>query len=67
MDFDLIDDVINISDKDSFEACHLLAKFEGIFPGGSGGANIWGALKLAEMLKDESKNIVTVVPDSGFK
>lgn len=67
MNFDIIDDVIPISDKNSFETCHLLSQFEGIFPGGSGGANVWGALKVAELLNDDNKNIVTVIPDSGFK
>jgi len=67
MDFDVIDDVINISDKESFEVCHLLSQYEGLFTGGSGGTNIAGALKLAEQLKDDGKNIVTIIPDSGFK
>ena len=43
-----------------------LAREEGIFGGGTGGANVWGALKLAETLK-EPAIIVTVIPDNGVK
>jgi cystathionine beta-synthase len=72
IDFNYIDDVINIDDNDSISMCYKLAN-EGIFSGGSGGANVLGALKLAKSI-DEQKlninntiNIVTIIPDSGFK
>jgi len=72
IDFKYIDDAINIDDNDAINMCYKLAN-EGIFSGGSGGANVLGALKLAKSL-DEQKlninntiNIVTIIPDSGFK
>jgi len=46
--------------------CHVLAKEEGIFAGGSSGANAFGALNLARIVPKGS-NIVTLCPDSGLK
>ena len=43
-----------------------LAKEEGIFAGGSSGSAVSAAIKLAETI-DEEKNIVVILPDSGFK
>jgi cysteine synthase len=67
-----IDDVININDNDSINMCYKLAN-EGIFSGGSGGTNVFGALKLAKSIDEQNMNInntiniVTIIPDSGFK
>lgn len=47
IDFNIIDAVINVRDDQAFAMCHVLAKEEGIFAGGSGGANIWGAMQVA--------------------
>jgi cystathionine beta-synthase len=61
-----IDDMLKISDKEAFEWTLKLANSEGIIAGGSSGANIWGAVKVAEQAK-EKVNIVTIFPDSGYK
>jgi len=61
-----IDDMLKISDKEAFEWTLKLANSEGIIAGGSSGANIWGAIKIAEQAK-EKVNIVTIFPDSGYK
>ena len=61
-----IDDMLKISDKEAFEWTLKLANSEGIIAGGSSGANIWGAVKIAEQVK-EKVNIVTIFPDSGYK
>jgi len=61
-----IDDMLKISDKEAFEWTLKLANSEGIIAGGSSGANIWGAVKIAEQAK-EKVNIVTIFPDSGYK
>lgn len=66
MDFSLIDEVFKFTDQDAFLTGRKLAEEEGLFAGGSSGANVWGALKLASTL-DHEATIVTVLPDSGVK
>ncbi|NRN27196.1 PLP-dependent cysteine synthase family protein [Photorhabdus heterorhabditis] len=69
MDFDVIDEVLTVSDEQAFLAARNLARREGILGGGSTGANIWGCLEIAKRLGDagKGKRIVTIVPDSGLK
>jgi cystathionine beta-synthase len=59
-----VDEVMNISDRDSFEAARQLGRVEGIFCGGSSGTNCAAALRLARDLA-ESAVIVFVVCDTG--
>src|SRR5438128_4182560 len=59
-----VDEVINISDRDSFEAARQLGRVEGIFCGGSSGTNCAAALRLARDL-DENAVVVFVVCDTG--
>ncbi len=66
MNFDIVDEMYQFTDADAFRTARLLAKEEGIFGGGTGGANVWGALKLAGTLKEPAV-IVTVIPDNGVK
>lgn len=66
MDFSVVDDVIQVKDKDAFEICRSLAKNEGILAGGSSGANVWAALEIARNLKQPA-TIVTMIPDGGIK
>jgi cystathionine beta-synthase len=65
-DFDLIDDMIRISDRDAFLAARELAGTEAIFGGGSSGAALWGVRQLARTLEEPAR-IVTLFPDSGFR
>lgn len=62
--FQYIDEVINISDKDSFNMSRRLAREEGIFTGGSTGTILSAALKVAKDL-DESAVVVFIVCDTG--
>lgn len=66
MNFDILDEVYQFVDKDAFDMARKLSVKEGIMGGGTGGANVWAALKLASTLKSPA-NIVTVIPDSGIK
>lgn len=62
--FKYIDEIINISDKDSFNMSRRLAREEGIFTGGSTGTILCAALKAAKEL-DESAIVVFTVCDTG--
>jgi cystathionine beta-synthase/cysteine synthase A len=66
MDFDVVDEVLQLSDREAFDAARELAAREGVLGGGSGGANIWGCLQLATRIKSPA-TIVTIIPDSGLK
>ena len=64
MDFSIIDDVIQVSDKDAFRMARRLAQEDGVFAGGSSGTAVCAALKVAEKLESD-KTIVTLLPDTG--
>jgi cystathionine beta-synthase len=61
-----IDDVVAVSDRDSFIMGRRLTREEGIFCGGSSGAAVEGALRYAEE-KHLGKNdlMVVMLPDAG--
>jgi len=66
VDFDLIDDIIQVTDKDSFITARRLAREEGLFGGGSSGSAVWASLKIADQAKP-GENVVTILPDSGSR
>lgn len=66
MNFEVIDDVIRVSDAECFEATRRLVREEGIYTGGSGGGTVAGALRYAEQL-DGPANIVMLMPDSATR
>ena len=59
-----VDDVINITDGESFEMSRQLGRTEGIFCGGSSGTNLAAALRVARDL-DEEAVVVFIVCDTG--
>jgi len=62
--FQYIDEIINVTDKDSFHVSRELSRKEGIFNGGSTGTNLYVALKIAREL-DETGVVVFIVCDTG--
>ncbi|MGH2995828.1 MAG: PLP-dependent cysteine synthase family protein [Gaiellaceae bacterium] len=63
---DQVDAVETIQDDEAIEMTLRLAREEGIFAGISSGANVVGALRLAEHLGPDAV-VVTLAVDSGFK
>lgn len=63
---EMMDDMFQVTDKKAFGWTKKLAAEEGIIAGGSSGANVWGAVKLAKEI-DKEAVIVTLLPDSGYK
>lgn len=59
-----IDEIMEVTDRDAFLTARKLTTEEGIFAGGSSGAVVSAALKLAQNLSVENL-IVALLPDSG--
>jgi cystathionine beta-synthase len=64
--FEYLDDMYKVEDKKAIGWTKKLAFEEGILSGGSSGANVFGAVKLAKEI-DREANIVTIICDSGYK
>lgn len=67
-DFGVIDDVIQVTDNESFAMTRQLVYQEGIFSGGSSGSAVVGALRYARDRKlGEDAVIVVLLPDTGAR
>jgi len=64
LNFDVIDEMVEVTDKESFLMARKLTREEGIFAGGSGGTAMAGALKLGDRMKDTDV-VVVLLPDTG--
>lgn len=68
MNFDLVDHVVQVNDKNAFQTTRRLAEEEALFVGGSCGAAIYGALQYArEEELGEDDLMVIILPDSGTR
>lgn len=66
LNFDYIDDVIQVEEDESSKMVDILVRCEGILAGGSSGAAIAAALKYAKNAK-KNENVVVILPDTGLK
>ncbi len=60
----VVDEMIRVSDKESFNTARRLAREEGLLAGGSSGTAVAAALKYAQQLK-KPKYMVVLLPDTG--
>lgn len=70
MDFGVVDDVVQVTDRESFLMTRRLVREEGLFCGGSCGLAMAGALKWlrgAGAGQDEDDIVVVLLPDSGSR
>lgn len=67
MDFQYVDDVIRVNDKECFQMTRRLVREEGLYVGGSCGAAVAGALKYLRRHDREGLNAVVLLPDNSAK
>jgi len=66
MNLDILDEIVQVDDRECFIMTRELVRREGLFCGGSCGAAVVGAIKYAKSLK-EPKRILVLMPDSAQK
>lgn len=66
MDFEVLDDILQVTDREAFMEARNFARSEGLLVGGSSGAALWGVRRVAERLKPGAR-IVTVFPDGASR
>ena len=61
----IYDEIIPVSNEDSFATAKAIAKTEGVLVGISSGAALYAATELAKRPENKGKTIVALLPDSG--
>ncbi|MBI5217093.1 MAG: cystathionine beta-synthase [Ignavibacteriae bacterium] len=64
IDFDVVDAMVEVTDKEAFMMARRLTREEGMFVGGSAGTALAGALKYADRMQ-ENEVMVILLPDTG--
>lgn len=62
---EILDEIIPVSNEDSFATGKKIGKTEGILVGISSGAAAYAAIELAKRPENKGKNIVVLLPDTG--
>lgn len=66
IDFDVVDEVIRVSDKDCFQWTRRVVREEGLYTGGSSGGTLCAAVRYAERSK-KKENILCILPDGAAR
>ena len=66
MDFEVLDDILQVGDREAFLEARALARSEGLLVGGSSGAAVWGVRQVAARLGPGAR-IATVFPDGASR
>lgn len=65
LDTSVYNEVMPVTDEDSFTTAKYLARTEGILVGISSGAALYAAIEAAKRPEAEGKNIIAILPDSA--
>jgi cysteine synthase len=65
LDIKIIDEIVKVSNDDSFEMTRRIAKEEGLLVGISSGAALVAALEIGKKIENKDKVIVVIFPDTG--
>ena len=66
MHFNVVDDVLQVTDQECFACARKLVQTEAIFTGGSGGGCVSAALRVARLLP-AGNCVVAFLPDTGMR
>ena len=64
-DRSLVDEFVQVSDRDAFLTARRLTREEGILVGGSCGLAAWAAIEIGRRVDDPEALVVVLLPDSG--
>ncbi|MDR2654827.1 MAG: cysteine synthase A [Oscillospiraceae bacterium] len=64
-DSDVVDEILQVENEQSFAAAKDLAKTEGLLVGISSGAALYAATELAKRPENNGKTIIVLLPDTG--
>jgi len=65
LNMDVVDEIVQVANKEAFNMAKRLAKEEGILSGISSGAAVEAAVKIAKRKANADKLVVVVLPDTG--